>query len=276
MLMSSRPTATTRGMSAGSASNTVFRPLRVAGRGHQPAGLVVEPEPGALARRQRRAVDDDTVAVGDVDRRRRQRPPVDLDPALCDPAFGVAARADAGARQHLGDAFARRRGRGSGFGHGPVHSKARGGWRGEGGAPPPSPRHPPPALLCTGPWPNPDPRLRRRASASPRCWRAPASARAATPRRWIAEGRVDVNGRTLTSPALNVTDRDRITVDGEPLPDARAHAALALQQAGGPGDDRTRPGGPQDRVRRAARRPAAGGDRRPARHQHRRPAAADQ
>ena len=36
--------------------------------------------------------------------------------------------------------------------------------------------------------------------------------------RWIAEGRVKVNGRTLSSPAVNVTERDRIVVDGEPLP----------------------------------------------------------
>jgi len=35
---------------------------------------------------------------------------------------------------------------------------------------------------------------------------------------WIAAGRVAVNGKTLTSPALNVTARDRITIDGEPLP----------------------------------------------------------
>jgi 23S rRNA pseudouridine2605 synthase len=37
---------------------------------------------------------------------------------------------------------------------------------------------------------------------------------------WIAEGRVKVNGTTITSPALNVTPRDRIEVDGEPMPDA--------------------------------------------------------
>jgi 23S rRNA pseudouridine2605 synthase len=37
--------------------------------------------------------------------------------------------------------------------------------------------------------------------------------------RWIAEGRVAVNGRTLTSPAFNVDGRDRIAVDGKPLPD---------------------------------------------------------
>lgn len=33
----------------------------------------------------------------------------------------------------------------------------------------------------------------------------------------IAEGRVAVNGQVITSPALNVTDRDLITVDGRPL-----------------------------------------------------------
>lgn len=33
----------------------------------------------------------------------------------------------------------------------------------------------------------------------------------------IAEGRVSVNGKVIDSPALNVTERDRITVDGQPL-----------------------------------------------------------
>jgi len=35
--------------------------------------------------------------------------------------------------------------------------------------------------------------------------------------RWIADGRVAVNGTLIASPALNVTGRDRIAVDGEPL-----------------------------------------------------------
>ncbi|WP_162559273.1 pseudouridine synthase [Microvirga sp. 17 mud 1-3] len=34
----------------------------------------------------------------------------------------------------------------------------------------------------------------------------------------IAEGRVTLNGEVLTSPAINVTAADKITVDGEPLP----------------------------------------------------------
>jgi 23S rRNA pseudouridine2605 synthase len=36
--------------------------------------------------------------------------------------------------------------------------------------------------------------------------------------RLIEEGKVTVNGKVLASPALNVTARDRITVNGEPLP----------------------------------------------------------
>lgn len=35
---------------------------------------------------------------------------------------------------------------------------------------------------------------------------------------WIAQGRVAVNGTVIASPALNVTPRDRIAVDGRPLP----------------------------------------------------------
>ncbi|WP_251363812.1 pseudouridine synthase [Epibacterium ulvae] len=38
--------------------------------------------------------------------------------------------------------------------------------------------------------------------------------------RMIAEGRVTVNGKKIDSPALNVTGRDRIIVDGKPLPEA--------------------------------------------------------
>src|SRR6188472_1445370 len=35
---------------------------------------------------------------------------------------------------------------------------------------------------------------------------------------WIAAGRVAVNGKLVSSPALNVEPRDRIEVDGQPLP----------------------------------------------------------
>ena len=36
---------------------------------------------------------------------------------------------------------------------------------------------------------------------------------------WIAAGRVTVNGEKIMSPALNVTAKDRIAVDGKPLPE---------------------------------------------------------
>src|SRR5271167_2334904 len=35
---------------------------------------------------------------------------------------------------------------------------------------------------------------------------------------WIAAGRVAVNGKPIASPAVNVSGRDRITVDGKPMP----------------------------------------------------------
>src|SRR6201989_3006129 len=35
---------------------------------------------------------------------------------------------------------------------------------------------------------------------------------------WIAAGRVSVNGPKIPSPALDVPRRDRIVVDGKPLP----------------------------------------------------------
>jgi 23S rRNA pseudouridine2605 synthase len=44
---------------------------------------------------------------------------------------------------------------------------------------------------------------------------------------WIAAERVAVNGKVIASPALNVTAKDRITVDGEPLP-ARERTRLFL------------------------------------------------
>src|SRR6476659_10335816 len=36
---------------------------------------------------------------------------------------------------------------------------------------------------------------------------------------WVAAGRVAVNGAVISSPALNVTEDDRIAVDGELLPE---------------------------------------------------------
>ena len=39
--------------------------------------------------------------------------------------------------------------------------------------------------------------------------------------RIIAEGRVTLNGKLLDTPAVNVTDKDRILIDGQPLPERR-------------------------------------------------------
>ena len=36
---------------------------------------------------------------------------------------------------------------------------------------------------------------------------------------WIAAGRVSVNGTVISSPALNVTENDRILIDGKPMPE---------------------------------------------------------
>lgn len=38
--------------------------------------------------------------------------------------------------------------------------------------------------------------------------------------RWIEQGRVNVNGRLLTTPAFEVTASDKVLVDGKPLPSA--------------------------------------------------------
>lgn len=43
--------------------------------------------------------------------------------------------------------------------------------------------------------------------------------------RWIEQGRVVVNGKTLTSPALAVTPKDKIVVDGKPLSQEEAPAS---------------------------------------------------
>ena len=93
---------------------------------------------------------------------------------------------------------------------------------------------------------------------------------------WIAAGRVAVNGAVIASPALNVTARDSITVDGEPLP-ARERTRLFLYHK--PRGLVTTHADPQGRPTifdASAERPAAPDQRRPARSQHRGAAAAHQ
>ena len=57
-------------------------------------------------------------------------------------------------------------------------------------------------------------RIAKRIAAAGLCSRREAE-------RWIAEGRVAVNGVVLETPAVTVTDDDVIAVDGRPLPERR-------------------------------------------------------
>lgn len=60
--------------------------------------------------------------------------------------------------------------------------------------------------------PLPKERIAKRLSMAGVCSRREAE-------RWIADGRVAVDGETLSSPAFTVTRENSITVDGHPLPD---------------------------------------------------------
>ncbi len=64
----------------------------------------------------------------------------------------------------------------------------------------------------------PSERIAKRIARAGLCSRREAEAR-------IADGRVSVNSKTITSPALNVSSGDKIIVDGKPLP-AREPAKL--------------------------------------------------
>jgi 23S rRNA pseudouridine2605 synthase len=63
--------------------------------------------------------------------------------------------------------------------------------------------------------------------------------------RWIADGRVSVNGKTLASPAFTVTRDDRILVDGKPLPESEAARMFLYHKPAGlvttARDERERP-----------------------------------
>ncbi len=51
------------------------------------------------------------------------------------------------------------------------------------------------------------------------------------PKLWIKDGRVAVNGKVIRTPAFNVTAKDQIKVDGQPLAATQGTARLALSQA---------------------------------------------
>ena len=86
---------------------------------------------------------------------------------------------------------------------------------------------------------------------------------------WIAAGRVAVNGKTIASPALDVTGDDRVVVDGKPLPAAERTRLFLYHKPRGLVTTNADPQNAPDDFRRAAETSAAAGQRRPARPQHR-------
>jgi hypothetical protein len=77
--------------------------LRVAGRGHEAARLVVEPQARTLLCRQRLAIHGDLVGRRHIDGRAVEYLAVESHAAFGDHGFHVAAGRDAGAGDHLGD-----------------------------------------------------------------------------------------------------------------------------------------------------------------------------
>jgi hypothetical protein len=79
--------------------------LRIRIGAYQADRLVIEEQPGALAPRQRLAVDGDAIPRRDVHGRRRDGFAVDGYAAGRDPILGIAARAQARPCHHLGYAL---------------------------------------------------------------------------------------------------------------------------------------------------------------------------
>ena len=90
--------------------------------------------------------------------------------------------------------------------------------------------------------------------------------------RLIGEGRVMLNGKTLTTPGDHRRPGGPHRGRRRGAEGARAHPPLALPQAEGARHHQSRPGRPPDRLLRAAAGHAARADRRPPRPQYRGPA----
>ena len=82
-----------------------FTSLLVTVADDQPARLVVAPQARRLTWRKRLSVDRDAVGGADVECGAENRLAIHRHPAIGYPCFGLAARADAGARDVLGDTF---------------------------------------------------------------------------------------------------------------------------------------------------------------------------
>lgn len=85
--------------------------------------------------------------------------------------------------------------------------------KGPGRRPERSPKAPRPAPLPAGGAPAEPMRIAKAMARAGLCSRREAE-------RWIAEGRVVVNGKVLATPAFEVGPRDHVVVDGQPLPEA--------------------------------------------------------
>ena len=94
--------------------------------------------------------------------------------------------------------------------------------------------------------------------------------------RWIAEGRVSVAGKVLTSPAVNVVDPGEISVDGKPLKAAERPRLWRYHKPARDRDHASRRERAADGLRQVAGRPAARDFGRAARPQFRGAAALDQ
>ena len=93
---------------------------------------------------------------------------------------------------------------------------------------------------------------------------------------WIRQGRVSVNGRVITSPALDVTAHDTVLVDDAPLPERERTRLFLYHKPKGLVTTHADPEGRPTVFDLAARRTAAADLDRPARLQRRGAVAADQ